>query len=196
MSYYARFVAIGDAQFRLDTRIYLEDGSHREEDGVCVGAVVAKNPGSARSIKFNCWAPLNLAGDKMLPYVRNRFLESYQMAGKAIPHGAFIRIWNLFYLCDKKLDNAIVSHNKIGTKAPTCFSENNIPKIVWFAWGGFAVSLNPFKARFQNPRIGNAFYFDRYSRKIVTRIPSQNDFAKHPQGLSREPVVKHLISVL
>jgi hypothetical protein len=196
MSYYARFVTVYDAEFRLDTRIYLEDGFHSEESGVCVAAIVGKNPGSACSTKFDRWERLTLAGDKMLPGVRNRFIEGYRLSGKQIPQNAFIRVWNLFYLCNEELDLAVASHSKIASNAPTCPSEKIVPKIIWFAWGGFATSLNPFKARFQNLTIKNVFYFDNHSGKIVTRIPSQMDFAKHPQGLSKKPIVEHLASVL
>jgi hypothetical protein len=183
-------------EFRLDTRIYLEGDSHREEDGVCVAAIVGKNPGSACSTKVDCWERLTLAGDKMLPSVRNRFIEGYRLSGKQIPKDAFIRVWNLFYLCNKELDLAIASHNKIASKALTCPSEKIVPKIVWFAWGNSDARLNPFKARFQNFSITNAFYFDKHSKVIVTRIPSQVDFAKHPQGLPEKPIVAHLASIL
>lgn len=198
MNYYARFIKIHNELFRLDTRIYLEEVRKipNEKDGVCVAAIVGKNPGSARPTQPDKWTSLDLGKDKMLPYVRNRFLEGYRLAGKTIPHGAFVRVWNLFYLCNKKLDIAIASRNKIASKAPICSSEKSVPKIVWFAWGNSDASLNPFKTRFQSFDIKDAFYFDKHSGKIVARIPSQTDFAKHPQGLLKSPIATYLKSVL
>jgi hypothetical protein len=198
VNYYARFIKVHNELFRLETQIYLEEMQKipNKKEGVCVAAIVGKNPGSARPIQHDKWTTLDLEKDKMLPYVRNRFLEGYQLAGKEIPHGAFVRVWNLFYLCNKELDVAIASHNKIASKIPICFTEKKVPKIVWFAWGGSDARLHDFKARFQNLNTANAFFFEKDSRRIVTRIPSQVDFAKHTQGLSKKPIVEHLASVL
>ncbi len=195
MSCYAHFVTVCDVKFRLDTRIYLEDGFHREEDGVCVAAIVGKNPGSACPTQPNKWAPLVLGKDKMLPYVRNRFLGGFRLAGKAIPHGAFVRVWNLFYLCNANLDLALESISQVGFRAPICSSENCLPKIVWFAWGG-DLRLNPFKTRFQKMNVGRPFFFDKNSGNIGERIPSETDFAKHTQGLRGKPIEDYLASIL
>jgi hypothetical protein len=132
----------------------------------------------------------------MLPYVRNRFLEGYRLARKAIPHGAFVRVWNLFYWCNKELDLAIASHSKIAPEAPICPSEKIVPKIVWFAWGGFDLRLNLFKARFSKMNVGRPFFFDKNSGNIVERTPSEIDFAKHTQGLRGKPIEEYLASIL
>src|SRR5208283_3781052 len=151
-----------------------------------------KNPGSAYPTQLNEWASLVPGKDKMLPYVRNRFLEGYRLARKAIPHGAFVRVWNFFYLCNKELDLAIASHSKIAPKVPICPSEKIIPKIVWFAWGGFDLRLNLFKARFSKMNVGRPFFFDKNSGNIVERTPSEIDFAKHTQGLRGKPIEEYL----
>jgi hypothetical protein len=196
MNYYAYFIEACDMRFRLDTRIYLEDGSRREEDGVCVAAVVGKNPGSAYPAQMNKWAPLIPGRDKLLPYVRNRFLEGYRLAGKTIPPGAFVRVGNLFYLCNADLDSALESISQVGSQAPICSSEKSLYKIVWFAWGGRDLRLNPFKARFQKMKVKFPFFFDKDSGSIVERIPSEIDFAKHTQGLRAKPVEEYLASIL
>jgi hypothetical protein len=198
MSYYARFIKVHNELFRLETRIYLEEMPKipNEKDGVCVAAIIGKNPGSARPTQLDKWTSLNLGKDKMLPYVRNRFLESYRLAGKTIPHGAFVRIWNLFYLCNAKFSSALKSVNLVGSQALDCPSEKGSRKIVWFAWGGFDLRLNSFKERFQKMNVEYPFFFDKKSRKIIERIPSETDLAKHPQGLRGEPIEKYLASIL
>ena len=91
MTYFARFESVADHIFRFDTRIYL--GKHNaDEDGECVGAIVGKNPGSAKPTQLGVLAPLKLDGDKMLPSVRNRFIAAYQNAGKPIPNNVFIQV--------------------------------------------------------------------------------------------------------
>ena len=131
----------------------------------------------------------------MLPSVRNRFIKAYELTGKAPPEDAFVQVWNLFYLCDKDLASAL---NAIGEiRSPVvCSSENRIPKIVWFAWGGDDKHLNPFKLRFLNMQFACAFFFDQQTKKICARIPTQTSFAKHPQGLPAQPVIEYLATIL
>ena len=88
MAYFAEFRNHAGAVFRLDTRIYLRDGDGPRIGDVCVGAIVAKNPGSAGSTTFGTLQPLELRNDKLLPFVRNRFIADYRHAGKAVPAGA------------------------------------------------------------------------------------------------------------
>lgn len=193
MTYYARFEPVAEQVFRFDTRIYL--GKHNtEEGGECVGAIVGKNPGSAKPTQLGVLAPLNLAGDKMLPSVRNRFIAAYQKAGKSIPANAFVQVWNLFYLCNPNL-GAACSEMSRSVNPTLCPSENKKPKITWFAWGGNDGYLNPFKQRFLADQ-GSGFYYNHRSRMIVSRIPSITDFAKHPQGMPATPIVNHLAGLL
>ena len=84
MEYLARFEEIEGKLFRFDTRIYLND-YNSDNDGKCVGAIIGKNPGSAIPSKLNELVPLELNGDKMLPTVRNRFVDGYKLAKKEIP---------------------------------------------------------------------------------------------------------------
>jgi hypothetical protein len=193
MTYYARFETVADHMFRFDTRIYLgEHDSH--QSGECVGAIIGKNPGSAKPTQFGILAPLELNGDKMLPSVRNRFIAAYEQTGNHIPANAFVQVWNLFYLCNPNLGEACSKISNFASP-PQCPSENNEPKVVWFAWGGNDGRLNPFKLRFtscQRP----SFYYNHQSRAVVSHTPSAHDFAKHPQGMPAIPVINYLASVL
>lgn len=193
VSYYARFEHVFGRLFRFDTRIYL--GEHAlSENGVCVGAIVGKNPGSAKPMQLGKLAPLDLKGDKMLPSVRKRFVSAYLQAGKEIPENAFVQIWNLFYLCDPDLRAACSALRSLKSP-PICSSENLKPKVVWFAWGDTDLHLNPLKRRFIS-RGHCGFYYDPRSKSEVSYIPSEADFAKHPQGLRAAPVVDHLADLL
>lgn len=193
MAYYARFESHAGQRFRFDTRIYL--GKHdADEGGECVGAIVGKNPGSAKSIQLGVLAPLSLDGDKMLPSVRNRFVAAYQKAGKSIPANAFVQVWNLFYLCNPVLGAACMEMNRLANP-PLCPSENKKPKIIWFAWGGNNGYLNLFKQRFlTDQKMG--FYFNHQSGVVVSCAPSATDFAKHTQGMPAIPIVNHLAGLL
>jgi len=193
MAYYARFEPVAGHVFRFDTRIYL--GKHdANEDGECVGAIVGKNPGSAKPTQLGVLAPLNLDGDKMLPSVRNRFVAAYQNAGKSIPTNAFVQVWNLFYLCNPDLGAACSEISSL-VNPPPCPSESKKPTIIWFAWGGNDGYLNSFKQRFLSDQ-KSGFYYNHQSGMIISRAPSVTDFAKHPQGMPAMPIVNHLAGLL
>jgi hypothetical protein len=195
MSYFARFMRLRNSDFRFDTRIYLRESPRDEQDGECVAAIVAKNPGSAQATVRGQWGPLELANDKMLPSVRKRFIDGYRLSGKAIPRSAFVRVWNLFYLCDNNLQSAILAVRRFDAP-PICKGEATVPAIVWFAWGGSDARLNPFKTRFRGLTVPHAFFYDQELGRVVSAIPSTTDFAKHPQGLRSEPIVEHLGTIL
>lgn len=193
MSYYARFESVDGQLFRFDTRIYL--GEHDlAKKSICVGAIVGKNPGSAKPTELGVLAPLALDGDKMLPSVRNRFRAAYQVAGKSIPDNAYVRVWNLFYLCNPALDQACAVVNAMGN-SPSCDSEEGDPPVVWFAWGGNDARLNAFKQRYLAGQ-RDSFYYDHRAAKVVGKAPTEEDFAKHPQGMPAKPVVEHLAGFL
>ena len=110
-------------------------GHHREE------------PRLDHQTKFDRLAPIALAGDKLLLYVLNRFQTAYYRAGVDIPCGAFIRVWNLFYLCNKSLRAAVKAHVVV-RRAVICQSESEVPLIFWFAWGPPAKWHNGLRTRF------------------------------------------------
>jgi hypothetical protein len=66
--------------------------------------------------------------------VRKRFQNAYRRAGVEIPCGAYVRVWNLFYLCNKTLAVAVKADD--GIRRPlSCDSESAWVPIIWFAWG-------------------------------------------------------------
>lgn len=134
LSYFARFEEISGQIFRFDTRIYLTD-FNIDAESICVGAIVGKNPGSAKPRVLNQLQSIELDGDKMLPTVRNRFLSAYQAAKKKLPENAFVRVWNLFYLCNPDLNSAVTKIEQF-PDLPVCKTELENPPIVWFGWGG------------------------------------------------------------
>jgi len=120
--YLARFEEIDGELFRFDTRIYL-NAYDPSINSNCVGAIVGKNPGSAIPKTLNELVPLELNGDRMLPTVKNRFTDGYEMAKKQIPLNSFVRVWNLFYICDPDLGSACQKAANY-KKLPTCNTEN------------------------------------------------------------------------
>jgi hypothetical protein len=194
MHYFARFEMIDGHLFRFDTRIYL-GGYENHEQGMCVGAIVGKNPGSALPEKLSELVPLNLNRDKMLPYVRNCFLDGYKKAGRILPTNAFVRVWNLFYICNPVFADACAVAGNLEFN-PICPSENEAADIVWFAWGKDIGSLSCLKERFLSRSVMNGFFYNKATRSMVPRMPAVNEFAKHPQGMPRDPIVTHLAGIL
>lgn len=194
MHYFARFEPFKEELFRFDTRIYLSDRPDSGE-GRCIAAIVGKNPGSATSGDLNKLVPIDLNGDKMLPTVRNRFLQAYATADKAIPDGAFIRVWNLFYLCEPDLK---IACQKIRTleELPVCATEQSPAPMLWFGWGGTDVRLNPFKQRFLRNKSARAFYYDHHMAKVIAEKPTAEGFAKHTQGMPAQPVSEFISTLL
>jgi hypothetical protein len=195
MCYFARFTIHEGYQFRLDTRIYLRESDEPSEGDRCVAAIVGKNPGSANPTELDRLTRLSLDGDKLLPNVRNRFLAAYQRAGVRTPRGGFIRIWNLVYLCNPKLKDAITSFRAV--RQPLfCNTEKAIPRIVWFAWGPPNSQLRQFTRRFLNRTFEHPFYYDMDTEAIVPRVPAVTSRVKHTQGLPGEAVENHLTRLI
>lgn len=190
MEYMAKFDEIDGVLFRFDTRIYL--GSYNpSSESTCVGAIVGKNPGSAMPGNLGELASLELHGDKMLPTVGNRFRAAYALANKAAPHNAFVRVWNLFYVCGKDLHQAA----SVASQLPNplnCESEECAVPFVWLGWGDDDSTLNSFKRRFIRRGHSAAFFYDHRAGKVVSHMPAESDFAKHTQGMPAAPMEDHL----
>ena len=194
MEYLARFEEIEGVLFRFDTRIYL-NGYEPENTGNCVGAIIGKNPGSAMPNKLNELIPLELNGDKMLPTVRNRFIDGYILAKKEIPSNSFVRVWNLFYICDADLSSAcqkVASYKEL----LICSTEDEAVPIVSYGWGGYDEQLNYFKERFIDKAWPRQFYYDHERSCVITNPPTIQSFAKHTQGMPSKPVNEYLANVL
>lgn len=195
MHFVARFQQHEHQLFRLDTRIYLQDCSSPEEDDPCVAAIVAKNPGSATPVELDQLTELALDGDKLLPTVRKRFVEAYDEADVSIPHQAFVRVWNLFYLCHPRLRDAITAFEAVSNPL-WCHTEHAVPPIVWFAWGPPRRQLDAFKQRFASRQYIHTFYYDMDDEAVVTEPPPIEARVKHTQGMPRDPVHEHLVALI
>ena len=60
----------------LDTRVYLKQIQKPSNNDICLGAIVGKNPGSARGAISNELVQIDLQGDKLLPTV-STFLKMH-----------------------------------------------------------------------------------------------------------------------
>lgn len=195
MSFFAHFRMHEGHQFRLDTRIYLRDSDKPGERDTCVAAIIGKNPGSANPTQFNRLTQLSLDGDKLLPNVRNRFRAAYERSGSQIPRGAYIRVWNLLYLCNPDLKDAIASFTTV-RRPLICDTEQTMPRMVWFAWGPPNPKLSEYMSRFLDRAIDCPFYYDIDAKKVVTSKPTLTSKVKHTQGLPMEPVERHLSRIV
>jgi hypothetical protein len=195
LTFFAHFKDHEGHRFRLDTRIYLGAVDEPRTSDPCVAAIVAKNPGSAKGTASNGLIALSLDGDKLLPYVGNRFLAAYERAGVEPPDRGYIRVWNLFYLCDPNLKRAIECLGTVGPQL--CLTEGEAtPPVVWFAWGPPNPQLERFTLRFVERAFKEAFYFDMKTKAIVPHVPTTISRVKHTQGLPAEPVEKHLSNII
>jgi hypothetical protein len=194
--FWAEFVKIADDTFRFDTRVYFNSISEVRESDNCVGAIVGKNPGSAKSVAIDEGIqPISLDRDKLLPTVRNIFVQSYKEAEVDLPKRGYIQILNLFYLCNKNLGQAIAGVKK-NKYAKNCLSENKNFPLIWYVWGDSLDDLNPFKERFKQLKSSNHFYYDKVHNKVVSESPSISCFAKHTQGLRHDYVVPYISGII
>lgn len=194
MEYVAKFQEVDGVLCRFDTRIYLDE-HNPGMDSVCVGAIIGKNPGSAMPSRIGELLPLELRRDKMLPTVGNRFAEAYAVARKQPPINAFVRVWNLFYVCNKDLQQAANIASRMAHQ-PICESEKDTVPFVWFGWGGSDATLNPFKRRFIVRSYPRALYFDNICREVIGHAPTEGSSARHTQGMPAAPVREYLARIV
>jgi len=71
--FWAKFEKVDGQIFRYDTRLYIHSIKSPCNEDNCIGAIVGKNPGSAKANNENNCSlqEINLDGDKLLPTVRN-----------------------------------------------------------------------------------------------------------------------------
>ena len=87
--------------------VHLKQIQKPSNNDICLGAIVGKNPGSARGAISNELVQIDLQRDQLLRTVKNIFEKAYFKSGKKIPDNSYIQVLNLFYLCDADLNNAI-----------------------------------------------------------------------------------------
>ncbi len=192
--YWAKFESISNNIFRFDTRIYLNKIKSIEDEHFHIGAIVGKNPGSAKqSCTTPKLQPVQLKNDKLLPNVLSIIHKSYKLAGIMPPDGAFIQVLNLFYLCNKDLEKAINAIQKI-EKPKTCETEKKIFPWIWYLWGAQDCRLSQFKARFNKTK--NSFFYDKKNEKVALTAPNADSFARHTQGLKHDLITPYISNIL
>lgn len=194
--FWAEFKQIENDVFRFNTRIYLNYINEIECSDLCIGAVVGKNPGSAKSSDINNGIqPIILDGDKLLPTVRNIVIKSYDMSGVSIPQRGYIQVLNIFYICERNIGCATTKlvNNKI---CPNDMAENISFPWVWYVWGGKSKYLNPYKYRFSKLKARNHFYYDKDMSTVITQPATESSFAKHTQGLRHDDIVPHITHLI
>jgi hypothetical protein len=195
-AFWADFKEIDGRSFRFDTRIYLNAVASTDIQDICIGAVVGKNPGSAKAGNAQAGLqPITLDGDKLLPTVRNILVKAYEQAQLPVPARSYIQVLNLFYLCQPNFKQAIaaMAHKPA---ARVCPSEAGYFPWLWYVWGGPAVALDSYKERYQTIRSGCHFYFDKNNGRIVAERATKQVFARHTQGLKHDLLVPFLAGLI
>ncbi|WP_439100262.1 hypothetical protein [Congregibacter sp.] len=194
--YWARFKTLSGNRFRFDTRIYLEPTCNPDQEDRVLGCIIGKNPGSATPGKRTAQlTPIVLSGDKFLPTVLSVLRKSYAAAGEPVPPGSYLQVLNLFYLCDRDLNQAkrSLTHTR---RAPPCPEEGRHYPWAWYAWGGPDRLLDPLKKRFDDLHSDACFYYSRDAARIITARPGSEDLAKHTQGMPQPKVISHLAKLI
>lgn len=187
--YWAKFKRLDGKLYRFDTRIYIENVDGILENDECIGAIVGKNPGSAKPkesvLKEFC--EIELKNDKLLPTVRSLIAKS-----ESKPMGRkYVQVLNLFYLCNPNLYEAIKDFEE--NKNPEiCYTEKNTFPWIWFMWGGYNKSLTEKKIRFKTVKSSKQFYLNNRTNKIEEGFPVDYVCAKHTQGMKHHLVVPYL----
>lgn len=118
--------------FRYDTKLWFEKPT-RGGKGVCVGAVVGLNPGSAE--------PGAEKGSATVDPTMHAILAAFELAahnlGAKLPKGAFVRMWNLLYVCDSDEGSAVrtwLEHPEFVAGDFLDPTEKETAPFVWLAW--------------------------------------------------------------
>ena len=195
--YWARFEKIESGIFRFDTRIYPEAIAELSQSDKCIGAIVGKNPGSAKGSAptISTLQPIELNHDSLLPNVRSVMRKANETADKTIPPRSYVRVLNLYYLCEPKLNFAITAMDHYSKDHP-CPSENERYSWVWYMWGGKDEKLSKHKTRFARLKAGRHFFYDNHAKDMRSYAPSKQCFARHIQGLKHDLVVPYIAGIL
>ena len=198
--YWAIFEQIEQHIFRFDTRVYLTKVAFPLNDDVCIGAVVGKNPGSAKAsyLGRSGLQPIQLNRDKCLPTVRNILWKACVYRGGIFPPRVYIQFLNLFYLCNPSLSKAIKTYTSLDCSLNVgyCATEKKKFPWVWYIWGGRNDQLSVYKLRFKHIHTNHAFFYDKHHEVVRDTFPSIHDFAKHTQGLKHNDVVPYIAAIL
>jgi hypothetical protein len=195
--YWAKYELRNNHLCRFDTRIYLKSILNPSDQDICLGAVVGKNPGSAKPYDNNSSyiQKIQLENDQLLPNVKSILVKAYQRAKKPIPSNSYVQILNLFYICDRNLDQAIKNIDA-HPNLPICRTEGRNFPFIWYVWGGDNTKLNFYKSRILNIKSDKHFYLDTNTKKVITVAPRLSDSARHTQGLQHDLIVPYISTII
>ena len=142
------------------------------------------------------FSPLKLTDTNVHAWVS--ITKAYRTAGKPVMPNSYVRVLNLFYLCDPDLNQARRRMREFPNHPnPIDCAENNTFPFVFYAWGGPNDGLNCYKDRFINTlRTNNYIWFDYRANKIKKTQPFRTDFVKHIQGLPHKNIMSELAVIL
>lgn len=195
--YFAKFVRHGADLFRLDTRVYLDDVFECTSQDFAIGAVIAKNPGSALPTdpKSDSVQQIDLNRGMLLRTLRSVVTKAYLQSNRRWSPGAYIQVLNLFYLCDPIYRSAIRRIGKISAPPIDSAEEKAFPWVLYL-WGKSDERVGQFKSRFTALRAKQHFFYDKNLSRLVRNSPTEQSFAKHMQGLPHKSVVDFLAAVI
>lgn len=190
--YWAKFKNENGLLIRLDTRVYLNEIELPKLDDPCLGAIIGKNPGSARptdsSAAKSDFVSIDLSGDRLLPNVRSILSKAYE--GNQL--NSYIQVLNLFPICDKELKTGIKQLEKSGLKPNDFLPKTTNYEWLWYSWGGSHPLLDELKKPYRNLKSKHKFYFDNDSKQVVDKCPEMDSKARHLQGMPHIQIVEHL----
>ena len=128
----ANFKEMEGKLFRFDTKLWF-DRPPRGGEGVCVGAVMGLNPGSSQPAKEKGFVTV----DPTMGNILAAFERAAENLGRSLPVGAFVRMWNLLYVCDSEEGSAISlwMENPHWTSASYLDkTEKEKAPFLWLAW--------------------------------------------------------------
>ncbi len=125
------------AVVRHNTRLWFnKDTLPSLTEGICVGAVVGLNPGSAIG-PANTSIDVVADCDPTMQRILKTFEIAYELKNNAIPKKAYIQLLNLFYLREKHAPTAtrIKDQNSDVLQLHQDPAESRIYPFLWLAWG-------------------------------------------------------------
>jgi hypothetical protein len=200
--YYAKFRKRENVLTRELTRIYFKPVDPVESDNECIGVVIAKNPGAAIYKQLNVWTEINLDNDNMLPILFNTFNETISKINYQPPKNAYIRILNLFPVCNVDVDIAYKDLLKISDNIiiEDAESDLKVSRFIFIAWGNEPY-LDPFRTKWieiLKPYSEKSFYFsyetnERYKYYPEDGVPLCGMNVKHPILLTKNLIIDKIL---
>ncbi|MEM9396852.1 MAG: hypothetical protein AAF991_05185 [Pseudomonadota bacterium] len=129
-----------------------------------------------------------------MPTVRSTVAVAYEKSGRSVASRSFLRVLNLFYVCDNDLRSAKTLLNS-SRRNPVCEWEDSPYPWVWFAWGGPDRVLDGLKKRFVAMDTKQPFFYCGERKEVISRAPELGEKARHTQGMPTAEVIAYLASL-